>query len=95
VVHLKSSEPNLNYIDVSLADCDSESGSPRPMRSDHMTATKNKRIQILLSGLTVCVWLSSCTNNLSATALNSSRFVKENPQVITQIGKLLNSRSQP
>jgi hypothetical protein len=56
-----------------------------------MTA-KNRKRQALLSGLALLATLTSCTNNLSATALNSSRFVKENQEVLTQIGKVLSSR---
>jgi hypothetical protein len=55
--------------------------------------TKSRKIQALISGLAVFATLASCTNNLSATALNGSRFLKENPQVLTQIGKVLSSRS--
>ena len=54
---------------------------------------KNKKTQALLSGLAVFATLASCINNLSATALNGSRFIKENPQVLTQVGKVLSSRS--
>jgi hypothetical protein len=55
--------------------------------------SKNRKIQALLSGFAVAVALTSCTNHIAAAALNGSRFFKENPQVLTQIGKVLSSRS--